>query len=107
MKLFITLFFTLMISATFAMDISPKILLDFESSIALQKDILKLKIKKSKHSDGTHLGQTSNTISLIESKIKKAELKISTINSDENLNEENIIEIETLLSESQNLLQNF
>jgi len=85
-------------------ELSTKILSDIESTISLQKEDLNTKTKKIRNSDVTEGKILASMISLIESKISKAENLLSEINSDDSLNEENIAKIEKLLNESHTLI---
>ena len=105
MKAFIALVSLFTILTVQASTISAKSLLGIESRIELQKQSLQDKLNSFETDDITEGKIVAAMVNLIENKLEAAEQSLNNISSEENLTEENIAKINSLLDESEKLIE--
>jgi hypothetical protein len=105
MKILKVLFLSLIIiNAALADTLSPKVLVDIESKISIQKEELKAKISNLDIIDQMEGKIVAALINTIEDKLNTIEILLAKIDSEESLTEANIAQIQSLLDESEELI---
>jgi outer membrane PBP1 activator LpoA protein len=104
MKTFIAIVSLFTIITAQAATVSAKALLGIESRIELQRDALNVKLNSFETDDITEGKIVATMVNLIENKIAQAEESLNSISEDE-LTEENIAKINSILDESEKLIE--
>lgn len=104
MKTFIAIVSLFTIITAQAATVSAKALLGIESRIEIQREILNDKLNSFETDDITEGKIVATMVNLIESKIAQAEESLNSISEDE-LTEENIAKINSILDESEKLIE--
>lgn len=105
MKTFITIFCLLAVISVQAASVSAKAILGIESRIELQKADLKVKLDHFYTEDIDEGRNVAALVNLIEDKLASAEQALYSIESDEQLTEENIEAINKILDASETLIE--
>lgn len=104
MKTFIAIVSLFTIITAQAATVSAKALLGIESRIEIQREALNDKLNSFETDDITEGKIVATMVNLIESKIAQAEESLNSISEDE-LTEENIAKINSILDESEKLIE--
>jgi len=104
MKTFIAIVSLFTIITAQAATVSAKALLGIESRIEIQREVLNDKLNSFETDDITEGKIVATMVNLIESKIAQAEESLNSI-SEEELTEENIAKINSILDESEKLIE--
>ena len=104
MKTFIAIVSLFTIITAQAATVSAKALLGIESRIEIQREILNDKLNSFETDDITEGKIVATMVNLIENKIAQAEESLNSISEDE-LTEENIAKINSILDESEKLIE--
>lgn len=105
MKAFIAVIALFTIVTAQAATISAKALIGIESRIEIQREILQDKLSNFETDDIVEGKIVAAMVNQIESKLKAAEQALNSIASDEQLTEETVAEINSILDESERLIE--
>lgn len=104
MKTLIIIASLFVISTVQAATISAKALIGIESRIEIQKEALQSKLNSFETDDITEGKIVASMVNLIESKLSEAQSSLDSIVSDEELTVENVDHINSILDESEKLI---
>ena len=85
--------------------VSAKSLLGIESRIEIQRESLQEKLRSFETDDYMEGKIVASMVSMIEEKLTSAENSLNAIVSDESLTEENVAQINSILDESEKLIE--
>lgn len=105
MKILITIISLFTLMAVQAESISPKVMLEIESRIEIQKEALQEKLSNFSTDDITEGKIVASIVNTVESKLAQAQTDLDSIDSDEKLTVENIDAINKILDESEKLIE--
>ena len=104
MKSFIAIIALFTLVTVQAATVSAKALLGIESRIEIQREALQEKLNHFETDDITEGKIVAAMVNHIEAKLSEAEEKLNSIDSDEQLTEENVDAINKILDESEKLI---